>query len=91
MYYVYLIKCQNKRTNKITYYCGYTKDPIQRMDAHCNGHGATHTKIHNPLEMRVISQFDSRSNAMKYEFAIKKRDKKTKKKLFMGSNQKVKK
>ncbi|MBD3229599.1 MAG: GIY-YIG nuclease family protein [Candidatus Lokiarchaeota archaeon] len=89
MYFVYLIKCENPKNSKISYYCGYTNNPNRRFREHTTGNGAKYTKSHLPLEMRVIDRFESRKKAMRNEIKIKKRSKSYKVKLFRKSNSSI--
>jgi putative endonuclease len=53
-------------------YTGYTKDLDERTKQHENGKGAKYTKAHKPQKLAYFELFDSRSQAMKRERAIKK-------------------
>ena len=70
-YCVYLVKCQDSR-GKISYYCGYTKDPQRRYKEHKRGSASCrHTKMREVLGMRILFSFFSRGDAMFAEQYIK--------------------
>lgn len=74
-YYVYILSTEDK-----TLYCGYTDDVYKRFEAHKNGKGAKYTKAHKPVEIVYQKAFNTKSEAMKEEYRIKKlsRDEKLK-------------
>lgn len=47
---VYLLRCRNG-----SLYCGISNRPLQRWHAHCQGKGARYTRMHPPLEMRLVA------------------------------------
>lgn len=53
-------------------YTGWTTDIRRRLKAHRNGTGAKYTKYRTPLELVYLEVFDSRSEAMRREAAIKR-------------------
>jgi putative endonuclease len=55
-----------------SFYTGYTKDLNERTKQHENGKGAKYTKAHRPQKLAYLELFNSRSQAMKRERAIKK-------------------
>lgn len=64
---VYLILCRNG-----SFYCGITNRPQQRYTAHAEGKGARYTRMHKPLEMRLLYAAISRTQAAQIEPQIKK-------------------
>ena len=72
-YYTYILECADG-----TLYCGYTTNPIEREKTHNLGTGAKYTRCRLPVKMVHIECFDTKSQALKRECAIKKlkRDKK---------------
>ncbi|MBD3194538.1 MAG: GIY-YIG nuclease family protein [Candidatus Lokiarchaeota archaeon] len=83
MYCVYLVECKNKKSGKITYYCGYTSDIKRRAWQHKTGNlGARYTKGRDVLSVRVIKEFRKRGSAMKYERKVKCFNREKKIKLF---------
>lgn len=76
-YYVYLVKCSDN-----TLYCGYTTDIEKRIKAHNEGKtGAKYTKTRRPVVLVHKEQFQTLSDALKREYAIKKLSTKQKKTL----------
>lgn len=66
-WYVYLLHCRNGAL-----YSGITTNPRARFAAHLAGKGAKYTRMHPPLEMRIIAEHHSRSAASQAESALKK-------------------
>jgi putative endonuclease len=66
-YYVYIILCRDG-----SFYTGSTKNVEERAKLHMEGRGAKYTKSHPPLTIAYVETFQSRSEAMKRERAIKK-------------------
>jgi predicted GIY-YIG superfamily endonuclease len=66
-FYVYILLCIDG-----SFYTGYTQDLNERTKQHENGKGARYTKAHRPQRVAYFEMFDSRSQAMKRELAIKK-------------------
>ena len=66
-WYVYLLHCRNGAL-----YSGITTNPRARFAAHLAGKGAKYTRMHPPLEMRIIAEHHSRSAASQAEAALKK-------------------
>lgn len=68
MYYIYILKC-----NDGTLYTGSTNDIEKRIAVHNEGKtGAKYTKIRRPVELVYQEQFETKSDALKREHAIKK-------------------
>ena len=65
-HYVYMIKCDDS-----SYYTGYSTDPKARYAKHCAGTGAKYTRAHKPKSMVVLYAFDTKSEALKKEYAVK--------------------
>ncbi|TCV89134.1 GIY-YIG nuclease family protein [Testudinibacter aquarius] len=64
---VYLLHCSNQ-----AFYCGISNQPEQRFKAHLAGKGAKFTRMHPPLEMRLVYQALSRAEASRLEAKIKR-------------------
>jgi putative endonuclease len=82
-FYVYILLCVDG-----TFYTGYTKDVQERSRQHENGKGARYTKTHKPKQIAYVEQFESRSQAMKREKAIKKLSHKQKQNLIVSQTKK---
>lgn len=64
---VYFLLCENNAL-----YCGISNQPKVRFQAHLSGKGAKFTRMHPPLEMRVIYHCLSRTDASRLEVKIKR-------------------
>jgi len=66
-YCVYLLRCADG-----TLYCGYTTNPEKRAQVHNSGLGAKYTRIRCPVTLSYVEYYETKSEAMKREAAIKK-------------------
>ena len=64
---VYLVKCVDS-----SLYCGIAKDVSGRIEKHNSGKGAKYTRSRHPVELVAVSSGMSKSEALKFEHAIKK-------------------
>ena len=71
--YAYILKCSDG-----SLYCGWTNDTEKRLKAHNDGTASKYTRSRRPVEMVYIECFDSKSEAMKREAALKKLTRKQK-------------
>lgn len=76
-YFVYLILTVN---NKL--YCGYTDDVQKRFEAHKSGKGAKFTRANKPLKIVYAKEFETKQEAQKEEYRIKRLKRKEKEKLY---------
>ena len=67
MHFVYIIKCKDN-----TLYTGWTTDVAARVNAHNEGAGAKYTKGRGPVTLIHTEAFESKSDALRREMAIKK-------------------
>ncbi len=67
MHYTYIIRCKNN-----TLYTGYTTDIIRRMEEHKKGINSKYTRAKGFDKLEVFFESDSKSQAMKLEYYIKK-------------------
>ncbi len=81
MYYVYLLRCRDD-----TLYCGYTNDVEKRVQTHNRGEGAKYTKTRLPVTLVYEEACDTKSQALKREWAIKKMTREEKLALISESN-----
>jgi putative endonuclease len=73
-YFVYILECADK-----TYYVGSTNNVEKRLIAHNTLKiGAKYTRIRRPVLLKYSETFETRSEAMKRELAIKKLPRKKK-------------
>ena len=75
-HYTYILRCADG-----TLYCGYTTNPKEREKTHNMGTGAKYTRSRLPVKMVHIECFDTKSEALKRECAIKKLSREKKMKL----------
>lgn len=66
MEYVYIVRCKDG-----SLYTGWTNDIEGRIKAHNTGKGAKYTKGRRPVTLLFLENFDSKSEALKRERAIK--------------------
>ena len=64
--YAYLLKCSDG-----SLYAGWTNDPKRRLKAHNSGTASKYTRSRRPVEMVYLEEFDTQSEAMKREAALK--------------------
>ncbi len=71
--YTYILKCSDG-----TYYTGYTNDLGRRITVHNKGKGAKYTRSRLPVELVYYEEYETKSEALSREYAIKQmtRDKK---------------
>ncbi|MBE7039974.1 MAG: GIY-YIG nuclease family protein [Ruminococcaceae bacterium] len=76
-YYTYLLECSDG-----TLYCGYSPELQKRLKVHNSGKGAKYTKARLPVTLVYSEEFDSKSEAMRREWEIKKMSRSEKLNLF---------
>ncbi len=64
--YCYIAECSDG-----SYYTGWTTDPVRRIHAHNAGRGARYTRSRRPIRLVYVEPRETRSAAMKREYAIK--------------------
>lgn len=65
-WFLYIIACRGG-----SLYTGISTDVTRRYRAHLNGRGARYTRLHPPERLLLTLQFDTRSDALKAEYAVK--------------------
>lgn len=75
-FYVYIILTVN---NKL--YCGYTDDVERRYKLHKEGKGAKFTRANKPFKLVYVKEFDTKQEAQKEEYKIKRLSRKQKESL----------
>ncbi len=78
-FYTYLLTCADG-----TLYCGWTLDPQQRLAAHNAGKGAKYTKTRLPVQLAATWVFESKNEAMRFEYQLKRLPRKQKLALIQG-------
>lgn len=73
MCFVYILKCSDD-----TLYTGYTVNLENRLLKHNQGKASKYTRGRLPVEIVYFESFNSKSEAMKREAAIKKLNKQSK-------------
>ncbi|MGY0694509.1 GIY-YIG nuclease family protein [Virgibacillus sp. FSP13] len=64
---VYMLKCKDD-----TLYTGYTNNLEKRLRMHESGKGAKYTRGRGPFQVELVETFETKEEAMKREYAIKK-------------------
>ena len=67
MNYAYLVRCSDN-----SLYAGWTNDIEKRLQSHNAGTGAKYTRARLPVTLAYVETFDTKSEAMKREAALKK-------------------
>jgi putative endonuclease len=78
-FYAYLARCSDG-----SLYAGYTVDLAEREAKHNEGKGARYTRVRLPVEIVYSEELETKSEAMKREFQIKKLSKKDKEDLVVN-------
>ena len=79
MNYAYLVRCCDN-----SLYAGWTNDIEKRIKSHNAGTGAKYTKSRRPVTLAYLEEFDTKSEAMKREAALKKMTHRQKEELASG-------
>ena len=82
--YTYILTCADG-----TYYCGWPNDLDKRLTAHNQGKGAKYTKPRRPGIVSYWEAFDTKEEAMRREWAIKRLSRKEKERLMDHAPQNV--
>ena len=85
MNYVYILECSDG-----TFYTGWTNDLEKRIKMHSNGSGAKYTRGRGPVKLVYFEVFNTKEEAMKREYQIKKLTKQQKLKLINTEDNKMK-
>jgi len=75
-HFVYFVKCRDE-----SFYCGYTNDLMKRIETHNKGKGAKYTQKRRPVRLVHFEEFETKSEAMKREYALKQLSRKEKEDL----------
>ena len=79
MFFVYFLQCRDN-----SFYCGYTNDLMKRVEAHNKGKGAKYTQKRRPVKLVYWEEFETRSEAMKREYALKQLTRKEKEEIILS-------
>jgi putative endonuclease len=66
VHFVYMVRCADG-----TLYTGYARDPERRAKVHNTGRGAKYTSHRLPVSLVYAEPCESRSDALKREYALK--------------------
>ncbi|MBW8350992.1 GIY-YIG nuclease family protein [Bacillus sp. IITD106] len=72
-HYFYVLECKDG-----SYYGGYTIDLSRRLAQHNSGKGAKYTRVRNPVKMIYAEKYESKSEALRAEYAFKRLPRKKK-------------
>lgn len=84
MYYTYILECGDK-----TYYTGYTSNIEKRIKTHNEGKGAKYTRCRLPVKLIYKEGLETKSEAMKREYAIKQLSRKQKELLIQIQRERI--
>ena len=73
MNYTYILKCSDK-----SLYTGWTNKLDKRVEDHNSGKGAKYTRSRRPVVLAYYEQFDTKEEAMRREWEIKRLTRKKK-------------
>lgn len=76
MNYTYIVVCKDG-----TFYTGWTNNLEKRISDHNAGKGAKYTKSRLPVVLAYYEIYETKEDAMRREYAIKKLSRKEKEKL----------
>lgn len=65
-HHIYIAECSDG-----TYYTGYAVNVKSRIKVHNSGKGAKYTRARRPVTLKYTESFDTKSEALKREYAIK--------------------
>ncbi|MED4069677.1 GIY-YIG nuclease family protein [Priestia endophytica] len=72
-HFFYVLECRDK-----SFYGGYTNNMERRLAVHNEGKGAKYTRARRPVILLYKEEFETKSEAMKAEYAFKKLTRKEK-------------
>ena len=72
-HFFYVLECRDK-----SFYGGYTNNMERRLTVHNEGKGAKYTRARRPVVLLYKEEFETKSEAMKAEYAFKKLTRKEK-------------
>lgn len=79
-HYVYFARCSDD-----TLYAGYTTNVGEREKRHNEGKGARYTRMRRPVRIVYVEEFETKSEAMKREYALKRLKREDKEALVLMS------
>lgn len=85
MNYTYILECSDG-----SLYTGWTNDMERRLEAHNAGKGAKYTRTRCPVKLVYKETFDTKEEAMRREYAIKRLSRKKKLELINENQRETK-
>lgn len=76
MHYTYMVKCRDG-----SLYTGYTTDVERRTEEHNRGKGAKYTRSRRPVSLVYYEEHETKTEAMRREYALKQLTREEKLKL----------
>lgn len=73
MNYTYILRCSDG-----SFYTGWTNNLEKRLDSHNEGKGAKYTRARRPVELAYYEVFNTKEEAMRREWQIKRMTRKRK-------------
>ncbi|MDD3404245.1 MAG: GIY-YIG nuclease family protein [Hespellia sp.] len=67
MNYTYMVRCADG-----TLYTGWTNNLEKRVEAHNSGNGAKYTRSRLPVELVYYESFETKEEAMRREYYVKR-------------------
>ena len=67
MFWVYMLECADG-----SLYTGWTPDLEKRLRQHNTGRGSKYVRSRLPAQLRYTESYDTRADAMRREYALKK-------------------
>ncbi len=80
----YMLRCADG-----SLYTGWTNNLENRLRAHNEGRGGKYTRSHRPVTLAWFETFETREEAMRREWQVKRLDKKEKEALAASFSQKL--
>ena len=78
-YYMYVLLCADG-----TFYGGFTNDVAKRVATHNAGKGAKYTKTRRKVKLLYHEEFETKSAALKAEYAFKHQSRKKKEQFLLN-------
>lgn len=80
-FYTYMLHCADG-----TYYTGWTTRLAHRLDVHNRGKGAKYTRNRLPVSLLGYWRFETKSEAMRFEYWVKQLPRTEKERLIAGKH-----
>ena len=77
-YFTYMLRCADQ-----TFYTGWTTCLEKRLAMHNAGKGSKYTRSRRPVELAAFWTFENQSDAMRFEWDIKQKNRTQKEKLIL--------